>query len=110
MKTGLKYDVFLCGPIDGVPNAKELFATAQVAVHRRFPSAKVFNPVTLDDGREKDWYLKKWIEAVFESRRVINLHDYGLGDVSICKATVATAVALNIPVTSLEAYEALNEG
>lgn len=109
MKTGFKYDVFLCGPIDGVPNAKELFATAQVAVHRRFPSVRIFNPVTLDDGRGKDWYLKKWIEAVFESRRVVNLLDYGLGDTSLCKAVIATAVALNIPVTSLEAYEVGNE-
>lgn len=54
-----KVNVFLAGPIAGVPNYKENFANAEKTVREKYDCFDVWNPADLPQGANVEWYMEK---------------------------------------------------
>jgi len=66
------YDVILSGPITGVPDYVVKFALAYVKTRQNGLNAtgrlpKVWNPAELPAGRAYGWYMRRCVDAIFES-------------------------------------------
>lgn len=66
------YDAFLCGPITGVEDFKDLFIHAQIALHKHHlvnegRAIHTWNPALLPEGQPYEWYMHQCVTALFAS-------------------------------------------
>ena len=61
-----KVNVFLAGPIAGVPNYKENFAEAERIVREKYDCFDVWNPADMPHGYTVAWYMDKCLRRLGE--------------------------------------------
>lgn len=93
------YDYFLSGPITGRPDFRVRFAQASVRVRARHPGARIWNPAMMPSDREYQWYMRRCVEALFESVSVILLDGWAESPGAVAER--ALALSLGIPVVEL---------
>ena len=88
----MKYDYFLSGPITGVADFRERFASAVSRVQAHRPGARVWNPAALPAGKSYAWYMKKCVAALFVSRAVVCLDGYEASPGAMAEMHLARAL------------------
>ena len=66
------FDIFMAGPITGVHDYKQRFAIAYTQLRNEFfvkngRVGSVWNPAMMPDGRSNEWYMRRCVDAMFES-------------------------------------------
>lgn len=94
--TVMKWDVFLSGPITGVPDYRDRFADAEAAVKRGRPDARVWNPARMKDGQSYRWYMARCMIALFRSRMVVLLPGWRISPGAVAERAVAACLKMEI--------------
>lgn len=92
----MKYDFFLSGPITGVPEFAAPFARAELALTRKFPGARIWNPVRLAAGKSYRWYMIRCLIALFRSRTVVLLPGWQFSNGAVAERAVAYCLDMEI--------------